>query len=285
MVVINLKRGEESAFCYETTVNIEMPQLINQLVELYNDYKRLDRLINATEDLILYGPEKPEMEKGYTEEQLDEIANNKPSQKVSVEMNGFTFYKVTCPTGTRVGLECGPEAAACIKSTLEQAKQIKQLKTLTRDDLKKQFDNISAAITIVYPQGLPLHDPTRAALDNTEDLEGTQASKDVFVPGETSLWWAGKELKSNTLASYVGKNDKTKIMVKIQKAGQGQPIREPTISEQEQKNLMAYYYRKEQENKELLENEEDDYLHSTWADPKSLKRAFNGMRDVKFNLK
>lgn len=58
----------------------------------------------ATEDLILYGPEKPEMEKGYTEEQLDEIANNKPSQKVPVEMNGFTFYKVTCPTGTRVGL-------------------------------------------------------------------------------------------------------------------------------------------------------------------------------------
>ncbi len=36
--------------------------------------------------------------------------------------------------------------------------------------------------------------------------------------GEAQLWWAGKELlPEKTLADYVGRNEKTKIVVKIQK--------------------------------------------------------------------
>jgi cilia- and flagella-associated protein 298 len=57
------------------------------------------------------------------------------------------------------------------------------------------------------------------------------------------------------------------------------------LSEAEQKNMMAYYYRKQEELKRLEENEDDEYLASQWADPKSLKHAFTGMRDVKWNLK
>jgi hypothetical protein len=57
------------------------------------------------------------------------------------------------------------------------------------------------------------------------------------------------------------------------------------MSEEEQKNMMAYYYRKQEELKKLEENEDDNYLTSQWADPKSLKRAFTGMRDVKWNPK
>ena len=34
----------------------------------------------------------------------------------------------------------------------------------------------------------------------------------------SSLWWAGKEmLKGKKLSDYVGKNEKTKIVAKIQK--------------------------------------------------------------------
>ena len=36
--------------------------------------------------------------------------------------------------------------------------------------------------------------------------------------------------------------------------------------------MMAYYFRKQEEDKKLLENDEDDYLNSTWADTKSLKK-------------
>lgn len=105
-------------------------------------------------------------------------------------------------------------------------------------------------------------------------------------PTQSSLWWAGKELvKDKTLSEFVGKNEKTKIIVKIQKKGQGPPVREAPMGEQEQKNLMAYYYRKQEELKKLGENEDDDYLNSSWADPKSLKNAFSGVRDVKWGFK
>lgn len=33
---------------------------------------------------------------------------------------------------------------------------------------------LKGAVTIVYPMGLPPHDPIRAELENTEDLSGTQ---------------------------------------------------------------------------------------------------------------
>jgi hypothetical protein len=47
--------------------------------------------------------------------------------------------------------------------------------------------------------------------------------------------------------------------------------------------MMAYYYRKQEELKKLGENDEDEYLNSSWADPKSLKRAFTGVgNSIKF---
>ena len=45
-----------------------------------------------------------------------------------------------------------------------------------------------------------------------------QASKEVIGHEEATLWWAGKELvKTKLLSDFVGKNDKTKIIAKIQR--------------------------------------------------------------------
>lgn len=45
-----------------------------------------------------------------------------------------------------------------------------------------------------------------------------QASKEVLDEEHTSLWWANKELgHEKTLKDYVGNNEKTKIVVKLQK--------------------------------------------------------------------
>ncbi|KAJ2984884.1 hypothetical protein HDV02_000868, partial [Globomyces sp. JEL0801] len=246
-----------------------------------------------TRDLLEFGPMKPENEKGYTDEQLDELAKNdgnpdlaKPRQEVV--MNGFKFYQVTCPTGTRVGLAAGEEATMVINASLELAEKdnVKANKCLLKQQLDEAFSNIKGAIAMVYPQGLPEWDPSREAIENNEDLEGTAASKQVYNPAESSLWWASKELQRGKLLSdFVGKNEKTKLIVKLQRKGQGPPVKEAPISEQEQKNMMAYYYRKQEELKKLDENEDDDYLASNWANPKSLKNAFNGIRDVKWGYK
>ena len=66
----------------------------------------------------------------------------------------------------------------------------------------------------------------------------------------TQLWWAGKELVGEKkLIDYIGKNEKTKIITKLQKKGQGAPAREPVLTEAERKNMMAYAYRKQEELK------------------------------------
>ncbi len=41
-----------------------------------------------------------------------------------------------------------------------------------------------------------------------------------------TVWWTGKLLKKKkSLSEYVGRNEKTKIIVKVQKYGGQQPLR------------------------------------------------------------
>jgi len=55
--------------------------------------------------------------------------------------------------------------------------------------------------------------------------------------------------RGKKLADYVGHNEKTKVIVKLQKQGQGAPGREPVISEEERKQMMLHAYRRQEELK------------------------------------
>jgi hypothetical protein len=44
---------------------------------------------------------------------------------------------------------------------------------------------------------------------------------------------------------------------------------------------MAYYFKKQEEMKRMAESNEDDYLHSSWADPKQLQRSLRGQGDIR----
>ncbi len=64
------------------------------------------------------------------------------------------------------------------------------------------------------------------------------------------LWWAGKALaKDKKFSDYLRRNEKTTIVAKLQRKGQGAPGREPVFSEKEQKKIMAYTYKKQEEFK------------------------------------
>lgn len=47
---------------------------------------------------------------------------------------------------------------------------------VTQKTVGQALDILRGAVTIVYPMGLPPHDPIQAEFDNDEDLSGTQAS-------------------------------------------------------------------------------------------------------------
>lgn len=70
------------------------------------------------------------------------------------------------------------------------------------------------------------------------------------------------------------------VVLKLQKRGAGAPAREPVISPEEQKNMMSYYHKKQEEMKKLSEASED-LSASAWADSKALKGAFSGVGNVR----
>merc|ERR1719409_1156975 len=149
-------------------------------------------------------------------------------------------------------------------------------------EMVEAIDTVRGAVMILYPMGLPEWDMVRANLENTEELDGTQAGSDLLDPDNSTMWWANKELqREKKLLDYCGKNEKTKIVAKIQRKGLSQPQREPIVSADEQKEMMAHWHRKQEESKKLAEQNDDDYMNSAWANPKNLKNSLvGGGRDI-----
>ena len=78
-----------------------------------------------------------------------------------------------------------------------------------------------------------------------EELEGTQASKEVIDPTDATLWFANNEMKpENKLSGHLGKNEKTKVVVKVSTRRGGQPVSESWLDEENQKKIALMNYRK-----------------------------------------
>ncbi|XP_026038144.1 cilia- and flagella-associated protein 298 isoform X3 [Astatotilapia calliptera] len=162
-------------------------------------------------------------------------------------------------------------------------KQVQANVCVTVEMIKEALDQLRGAVMIVYPMGLPPHDPIRMELEDKEDLSETQASLQVITDDECQLWWAAKEMqRGKKLQDYIGRNEKTKLVVKIQKKGQGAPAREPVITDDQQKQMMMHYYRRQEELKKLEEADDDRYLDSEWSDRQALKRQFQGLTNIKW---
>lgn len=73
------------------------------------------------------------------------------------------------------------------------------------------------------------------------------------------------------LNSYTGKNEKTKIIVKLTKTGSGAPVRESAVDEETRIKLMSMYHKKQEELKKIESNNEEDFANSSWANPNNLK--------------
>ena len=89
---------------------------------------------------------------------------------------------------------------------------------LTTDTIGDALDKLRGAVMIGYPMGLPPYDEVQQILDDCEQLKGRQAAKEIIPAGDMQVWWAGKELqRGKALHEYVGRNEKTKIVCKVQK--------------------------------------------------------------------
>jgi len=277
MVVLHIKNGEDG-FLYETTCETKNDYLIRDLVAVWNLRLRLRQLASGIVELGNYGPMKPPDKAG-----LDSI--DEDYKGVSVDKG--EFYK-SCPLGLRTGNGPGPryletmekvaaDAEAAVSKTTVERKVVTSLPLL-----QDKLDNIRGAVMMAYPMGLPEWDTVRATIEGESGLDGTAAGAELLDPNTAELWAASRDFnRSQTVADRLGRNEKTKMIVKLQKPGAGAPGREAAVSEEERKAMMAFYFKKQEEMKQLAESNEDEYLHSSWADPKSLQKSLRGVGSIR----
>ncbi|KAG5177217.1 putative flagellar basal body protein [Tribonema minus] len=269
MVVLNIKRSDTDSFLCEATCSESNDALVRRLARMWNTRVRLMYLVGAVRELAQHGPYKPEAEHG-----IDEIKE----QYEGVQVNKGEFYRPD-PTGKRTGNGVSPQLMETIERVCQDAEMAVSKAAASKEQLDEKLDNIRGAVTMAYPMGLPLFDPVRLAIEGKgmEGLDGTSAQQELMDEDTAGLWMAGKEFRRDqTVADRIGKNEKTKATCKLQRSGAGPPCREPAVSEEERKAMMAFYFKRQEEMKKLAEANDDDYLGSAWADPRQLQKSLRG---------
>ncbi|CRG99448.1 conserved protein, unknown function [Plasmodium relictum] len=271
MVLIHAKSVEDNhQFLYETNVNVLVKNLKEDLVNIHNMRCKILKLVDASLELANHGPMRPEELRGLSEDEL----------KVS-KLNIYDWNEATNPDkyNFRTGIPPPSDSAIKLKAIIDNIKKelsiekIQQNVLVNMDKLHEYLNLIIEALNICYPsmEKLPTYDPTRILIEKENFFN------DEFIINETSLWWAGKELSEELyLKNIIGKNEKTKIIVKIQPKKLGPPVREMRIDSETYKAMLAYYHKKQKEEKEFEEDDDDSYLNSEWANPLSLQKQLHG---------
>jgi len=275
MVLLHVKKGEDINFLYRTPVTTSNNDATIEVCRIWNLVLLIRRLKYSCDELCQYGPMKPPEKQGFIDDEEDALCDSEARQKADPHWD---------PTGKRTGANPTDELADVVRRTVADAeeaiskRQFEKKVEFTIEMLQDHVDRIRGALMIAYPMGLPDWEPARQAVEGTEELEGTSEGQDVMNEESTVMWWASKMLdRSKTLQDFVGRNDKTKIVVQLTKKGAGAPVRQSqNQSEEEQKAMMAYYFKKKEEWKKLEEEDDDSYLASQWANPKAMKNQLNG---------
>lgn len=241
------------------------------------------------EELANYGCMLPPEIIGLTDEQIEELKLVDTWANTCTPSGGSN--ETRDPVGRRNGQQPLPNMQEVLRKSIADAiamvdkKLVDENKTLVQKNVKQALDLLRGAVTIVYPMQLPPHDSIRNEFQNTEDLTGTQASLEVIDPAKGQLWFAGKQMLSDRkLADFIGNNEKCKVIVKLQKSGEGAPGREPVFSEAERKQMMMHAYRRQEELKRLETDDDDNYLDSTWSNNSSLKNQMQGLNNINFRM-
>lgn len=75
MVLLHIKRSDQSQFLYETKLNIKIEDLTQEIVVIFNRRLKINLIAAEVDELIKYGPMYPPEIVGITEEQVEELSN------------------------------------------------------------------------------------------------------------------------------------------------------------------------------------------------------------------
>ena len=294
MVLIELKKSEKDIFLIEVKSNTQIKELTRIAVKLNNLRVRIYSVIKAYEGVIQNGPLRPEALRGLTQPETYNPAfeNLTKEEKEFVNMSPLPYQEPrTDDCGYRTGLglnkdysERANEAILKVKQSISE-ELVKNRIPLTESLLSEALMILKGSVMIAFPgyHGIPNWEPLFLMLEEKFDFLNQMNDSGWLEEDNTVLWWAKKELEMDKdLSDYCGKNEKTKIVIKPMGKGKGMPLSESPIDQETQRKMMSYYHRKQEENKKLEAETEDNYLNSAWADPKALKNSLiNGGRNIK----
>eukprot|EP01022_Parablepharisma_sp_SALTPOND_P004391 TRINITY_DN120209_c0_g1_i1.p1 TRINITY_DN120209_c0_g1~~TRINITY_DN120209_c0_g1_i1.p1 ORF type:complete len:439 (+),score=26.10 TRINITY_DN120209_c0_g1_i1:284-1600(+) len=257
------------------------------------------------EELAQKGPLKPEELRGISKyEQFAEYyISPLPSCSDAAVKAGLAKMppkvgsrQVEDKTSQRTGWVLDEETTKMMLQHITEAKaaihkdQVAKKVPLTEKVLLDYIDTLKGVMMITYPayHGLGEWEPAKLILESKEMFEDPDVTifinkAQMYEEEKTSIWYAGKEMqRGKKLMDYLGKNEKTKVIVKLTSGGAGAPPREPVIDPETHKQMLAFYYKKQEEAKKAESGVDDGYLESPWADPRGLKSELHGVNNIKW---
>jgi len=287
MVLLNVKHMNNSIFLVETTLMASVDETLAQIIKLHNGILKVNRVVEHLKDISEHGVHLPANMIGLLPDQISELKLCEPDVQLTEPSQGFEtdpdpLQRRNGKRPTEAGRDILEKTAGEASAKVSRENVAAGL-PVTWSSVEEALQQVKGAISIVYPQGVPVYEPLRMELENREDLSGTQASKQVIDPAEGVLWFASKELQTGKkLSEYLGKHEKTKVVVKLTTRSAGQPTREPLLSQDDQTRLMMANHKRKEELEALdkASRDDDSYLNSSWADPNALKRKMHGVGNV-----
>jgi len=277
MVKLHIKGSEkEDQFIFLTTCDTSVDDVSDRVIRLWNERLRLKMIASACKEIAKMGILRIEAERGITDKEI--FAQSFPESKLEdCEAD---------PTGQRVGEppKTGAQITQYAEAALEAISQNRALqrKELTMEVIDEHRMNLRGCLMIAYPMGLPTHEPLSQFLNEKEKFEWVGDHKKLKDEKTGQLWFASRKLqRTEVLSKYIGTNEKTKVIIKITSEKGGAPVREPNVDEESHKQMLAFWHKKQETDKELAKDDEDSYLMSEWANPNQLKTAFQGMKDLR----
>merc|ERR1712227_30817 len=235
MVLLHFKRSDQNQFLYETTTSIAIDKLLDELVQINNMRLKIDRLAQSLEELAAKGPLKPEGLRGLNEDGYEEYLKGEDitvteGLKQMPPQVGTRFVKDE--SHYRTGWLLSEEMT---QKMLDQATLMKKMihkdsvarkEYMTMGPMEEQVDIVRGLMMMAYPgfHGLGDWEPVWVLLENNEDFDQNLHQSDDLKVEDTVLWCVNKELQSGKVFSdYFGKNEKSKMIIKVTKRGGGAP--------------------------------------------------------------
>jgi hypothetical protein len=275
MVVFNCKCGSDGdAFLYETTTDTPNDDLIAALVSLHNGRVQARVVVDAVRGLAAAGP----MVEPSPPVEAEQQQQRQQQQCVQRCGDAPDPDHVEALTGTAAELERYVDKDQAQKRVVVSEAGIAELVGKVREVIRS-----------AYPDGLPEWDVLSKLSASTgicklqELLPGDAiAAAGLLDSKTTSLWVAGKEFERGRLVSdRLGSNEKTRVVAKLSREGDGPPAREPIVRDDERNAMLEHYHKRNEELKRLADNEEDEYMNSAWADPQNMARELQGLGSVR----